>query len=80
MAAKKTTSKKTTKTAARGQTARRPAEPERVLSRAAWGAVWAVLGLLCLLSILPIDGVDVYKRQPANSSEVHTSLYISLVR
>ena len=57
MAAKKTTSKKTTKTASRGQTARRPAEPERVLSRAAWGAVWAVLGLLCLLSILPIDGV-----------------------
>ena len=57
LAAKKTTSKKTTKTASRGQTARRPAEPERVLSRAAWGAVWAVLGLLCLLSILPIDGV-----------------------
>lgn len=27
------------------------------MSRAAWGAVWAVLGLLCLLAILPIDGV-----------------------
>lgn len=28
-----------------------------MLSRAAWGAIWAVLGLLCLLAILPIDGV-----------------------
>ena len=27
------------------------------MSRATWGAIWGVLGLLCLLAILPIDGV-----------------------
>lgn len=53
MAAKKTTTKKT---AARGKTARRPPEPEQALSRAAWGAIWGIAGLLCLLAILPIDG------------------------
>ena len=56
MAAKKSISKKTAKTAPRSkQTARRRTEP--TLSRTAWGAVWAVIALLCLLSILPIDGV-----------------------
>ena len=55
MAAKKTTTKKTS---SRGKsTARRAPEPEPILSRATWGAVWGVLGLLCLLAILPIDGV-----------------------
>ncbi len=54
MAARKTTTKKT---APRGkQPARRAPEPEPLLSRAAWGAVWAVLGLLCLLALLPVDG------------------------
>lgn len=55
MAAKRTTTKKP---ASRGKTsARRAPEPEPVLSRATWGAIWGVLGFLCLLSILPIDGV-----------------------
>lgn len=27
------------------------------MSRATWGAIWGILGLLCLLAILPIDGV-----------------------
>ena len=55
MAAKKTTTKKNS---SRGKsTARRAPEPEPILSRATWGAVWGVLGLLCLLAILPIDGV-----------------------
>ena len=55
MAAKKTTTKKTS---SRGKAAaRRAPEPEPVLSRATWGAIWGVLGLLCLLAILPIDGV-----------------------
>ena len=54
MAAKKPTTKKA---APRGKTAaRREPEPEFTMSRAAWGAVWAVLGLLCLLSLLPING------------------------
>ena len=58
MAARKSTTKKTAKSTPRGkQAARRAPEPEPVMSRAAWGAIWAVLGLLCLLSILPIDGV-----------------------
>ena len=58
MAARKSTTKKTAKSAPRGkQAARRAPEPEPAMSRAAWGAVWAVLGLLCLLAILPIDGV-----------------------
>ena len=54
MAAKKTTTKKS---APRGKAAARAPEPEPALSRAAWGAIWAVVGLLCLLAILPIDGV-----------------------
>ena len=37
--------------------ARRAPEPEPVLSRATWGAIWGVLGLFVLLAILPIDGV-----------------------
>nr|WP_297180276.1 DNA translocase FtsK [uncultured Agathobaculum sp.] len=53
MAAKKSTTKKTS---ARGKTAPRPPESEQALSRAAWGAIWGVAGLLCLLAILPIDG------------------------
>ena len=58
MAARKSTTKKAAKSTPRGkQAARRAPEPEPVMSRAAWGAIWAVLGLLCLLSILPIDGV-----------------------
>ena len=57
MAAKKTTSKKTAKTAPRSrQAAQRAPESGAVMSRAAWGAIWAVLGLLCLLAILPVDG------------------------
>ena len=28
-----------------------------ILSRPVWGAIWGIVGLLCLLSILPIDGV-----------------------
>lgn len=58
LAARKSTTKKTARSAQRGkQSARRAPEPEPVLSRAAWGAVWAVLGLLFLLAMLPIDGV-----------------------
>ena len=57
LAAKKTTSKKTAKTAPRSrQAAQRAPEAGAVMSRAAWGAIWAVLGLLCLLAILPVDG------------------------
>ena len=56
MAARKSTTKKSAKTASRGKQAAQRA-PEAVLSRAAWGAIWAVLGLLCLLAMLPIDGV-----------------------
>lgn len=52
MAARKSTTKKTAKSAKSaprgGQAARRAPEPEPMLSRAAWGAIWAVLGLLCL--------------------------------
>ena len=55
MAARKTTTKKS---APRGKAAaRRAPEPETLLPRAAWGAIWGVAGLLCLLSLLPIDGV-----------------------
>ena len=58
LAARKSTTKKTARSAQRSkQSARRAPEPEPVLSRAAWGAVWAVLGLLFLLAMLPIDGV-----------------------
>lgn len=55
MAAKRTATKKT---APRGkaQTRRAPAQ-ESIMSRAAWGAIWGVVGILSLLALLPIDGV-----------------------
>lgn len=34
-----------------------PEELGPILSRPVWGAIWGIVGLLCLLSILPIDGV-----------------------
>ena len=59
MAARKTTTKKSTKSAPKGKRAAQP-QPEDlgpILSRPVWGAIWGIVGLLCLLSILPIDGV-----------------------
>ena len=59
MAARKTTTKKSTKSAPKGKRAAQP-QPEElgpILSRPGWGAIWGIVGLLCLLSILPIDGV-----------------------
>ena len=59
MAARKTTTKKSTKSAPKGRRAAQP-QPEElgpILSRPVWGAIWGIVGLLCLLSILPIDGV-----------------------
>ena len=59
MAARKTTTKKSTKSAPKGKRAAQP-QPEELgpfLSRPVWGAIWGIVGLLCLLSILPIDGV-----------------------
>ena len=59
MAARKTTTKKSTKSAPKGKRAAQP-QPEElgpILSRPVWGAIWSIVGLLCLLSILPIDGV-----------------------
>lgn len=59
MAARKTTTKKSTKSAPKGKRAAQP-QPEElgpILSRPVWGAIWGIVGLLCLLSILPIDGV-----------------------
>ncbi len=59
MAARKTTTKKSTKSAPKGKCAAQP-QPEElgpILSRPVWGAIWGIVGLLCLLSILPIDGV-----------------------
>lgn len=59
MAARKTTTKKSTKSAPKGKHAAQP-QPEElgpILSRPVWGAIWGIVGLLCLLSILPIDGV-----------------------
>ena len=57
MAVKKSTSKKASKTAPRTKTApRRAPEPEPFLPRAAWGAIWGIVGLIGLLSLLPIDG------------------------
>ena len=59
MAARKTTTKKSTKSAPKGKRAAHP-QPEElgpILSRPVWGAIWGIVGLLCLLSILPIDGV-----------------------
>ena len=61
MAARKTTTKKSTKSAPKGKRAAQPQpQPEElgpILSRPVWGAIWGIVGLLCLLSILPIDGV-----------------------
>jgi len=59
LAARKTTTKKSTKSAPKGKRAAQP-QPEElgpILSRPVWGAIWGIVGLLCLLSILPIDGV-----------------------
>lgn len=59
MAARKTTTKKSTKSAPKGKRAAQP-QPEElgpILSRPVWGAIWGIVGLLCLLAILPIDGV-----------------------
>lgn len=59
MAARKTTTKKSTKSAPKGKRAAQP-QPEElgpILSRPVWGAIWGIVGLLCLLSILPIDGM-----------------------
>ena len=59
MAARKTTTKKSTKSAPKGKRAAQP-QPEElgpILSRPVWGAIWGIVGLLCLLSILPIGGV-----------------------
>ena len=59
MAARKTTTKKSTKSAPKGKRAAQP-QPEElgpILSRPVWGAIWGIVDLLCLLSILPIDGV-----------------------
>lgn len=59
MAARKTTTKKSTKSAPKGKRAAQlqPEELGPILSRPVWGAIWGIVGLLCLLSILPIDGV-----------------------
>ena len=59
MAARKTTTKKSTKSAPKGKRAAQPQSEELgpILSRPVWGAIWGIVGLLCLLSILPIDGV-----------------------
>ena len=57
MAARKTTTKKSTKTASRSKRAPEPQEEGPLLSRAAWGAIWGALGVICLLALLPIDGV-----------------------
>ncbi len=59
MAARKTTTKKTTKTAPKGRRTPEP-QPEDfgpLLSRPVWGVIWGIVGLLCLLAMLPIDGV-----------------------
>ena len=59
MAARKTTKPKSETSAPR---TRKKAEPtpevqeSAGLSRAAWGAIWAGLGVLALLALLPIDG------------------------
>ncbi|MFQ9126155.1 MAG: hypothetical protein ACLR4Z_04265 [Butyricicoccaceae bacterium] len=61
MAARKTTKPKSETSAPR---TRKKAEPtpevqeSAGLSRAAWGAIWAGLGVLALLALLPIDGAS----------------------
>ena len=59
MAARKTTPKKSTKSAPKGKRAAQPPQEDLgpILSRPVWGVIWGIVGLLCLLSILPIDGV-----------------------
>ena len=59
MAARKTTKPKSEKSAPRTRKKAEPApevQESAGLSRAAWGAIWAGLGVLTLLALLPIDG------------------------
>ncbi|MDO4270256.1 MAG: DNA translocase FtsK [Eubacteriales bacterium] len=74
MAARKPTTKKT---APRARTAaRRAPEPEPIMSRVAWGAVWGVIGLLCLLALLPIDGVVLDMLHQGIGALVGTGVYV----
>ncbi|MGI6180835.1 MAG: DNA translocase FtsK [Agathobaculum sp.] len=74
MAVKKSTTKKT---APRSRTARQRApEPEGILSRAAWGVVWAVAGLLLLLSLLPVDGFVLAVLHKAVGALIGTGGYV----
>ena len=59
MATRKTTKPKSEKSAPRTRKKAEPApevQESAGLSRAAWGAIWAGLGVLTLLALLPIDG------------------------
>lgn len=59
MAARKTTKPKSEKSAPRTRKKAEPApeiQESEGLSRMAWGAIWAGLGVLALLTLLPIDG------------------------
>ena len=59
MATRKTTKPKSEKSAPRTRKKAEPApevQESSGLSRAAWGAIWAGLGVLTLLALLPIDG------------------------
>ena len=59
MAARKTTKPKSEKSAPRTRKTAEPApeiQESEGLSRMAWGAIWAGLGVLALLTLLPIDG------------------------
>ena len=59
MAARKTTKPKSETSAPRTRKKAEPApevQESAGLSRAAWGAIWAGLGVLTLLALLPIDG------------------------
>ena len=59
MAARKTTKPKSETSAPRTRKKAEPApevQESAGLSRAAWGAIWAGLGVLALLALLPIDG------------------------
>ena len=59
MAARKNTTKKSTKAAPKGKRTPEP-QPEDfgpLLTRPVWGVIWGVVGLICLLALLPIDGV-----------------------
>ena len=59
MAARKTTKPKSEKSAPRTRKKAEPApeiQESEGLSRMTWGAIWAGLGVLALLTLLPIDG------------------------